>query len=194
VKEKLFMIVFVLLLGSAWTTALVVVDRWATPIIEKQEAEKLCLSILGAFDIDCEGVEDIQALFKESITTVTNESKTIYKTADGAIAFVIKGSGSQGPISGVMALMPDMQTIKGITIVKQQETPGLGDRVFEKVNLDKYKGKKIVPQLLIVAQGTANEPNEVDGITGATLTGTSFEKILNKGIKQHVPSSDGGQQ
>ena len=34
-KDKIFMVVFVLVLGSSWTTALVVVDKYTKPYIEK---------------------------------------------------------------------------------------------------------------------------------------------------------------
>ena len=82
---------------------------------------------------------------------------------------------------------PDFQTIKGITIVHQEETPGLGGRIAEKEILDRFKGKKILPQLIIQRPGKAKEQNEVDGITGATLTGKAFEKVLNSEVKKYLP-------
>ncbi len=184
-KEKIFMIVFVLVLGSAWTTALVVVDKYTKPYIEKYQAEKLRKSILGAFGISYEG-QDIEAIFNENIDAVEKGDKTIYRMKSGEIAFNISGSGSQGPMSGVMALESDLQTIKGITIVSHVETPGLGDRVLEPTMLETFKGKKIVPQLLILASGTAQKENEVQGITGATLTCKAFEKLINTKSKEYI--------
>lgn len=184
-KDKIFMVVFILVLGSFWTTALVVVDSYTKPRIEKYAAEKLRKSILGAFDIPYEG-KDIGTIFKGNIEVIEKQGKTVYRTKnEGAVAFKIAGSGSQGPLSGVLALQADLRTIKGITIVSQVETPGLGDRVLEKANLDKFKGKKMVPALRILATGGAAQENEVDGISGATLTCKAFERILNTQSKEY---------
>jgi len=184
-KEKICMIVFVLILGSTWTTALVVVDKYTRPYIEKYQAEKLRKSVLGAFGISYEG-QDIEAVFSENVDVIEKGDKTIYRTKSGAIAFNITGSGSQGPISGVMALESDLKTIKGITIVSHVETPGLGDRVLEKKKLDTFKGKKIVPQLEVIVAGTAEKESEVQGITGATLTSKAFEKLINTESKEYI--------
>jgi Na+-transporting NADH:ubiquinone oxidoreductase subunit NqrC len=83
-----------------------------------------------------------------------------------------------------MALSEDLQAIKGIAIIQQSETPGLGSRVLEAENLANFQDKKIVPELLIVPAGTASADNEVDAITGATLTSVALERILNKNAKQ----------
>jgi Na+-transporting NADH:ubiquinone oxidoreductase subunit NqrC len=55
---------------------------------------------------------------------------------------------------------------------------------LESDNLSNFQDKKIVPELLIVPSGTASADNEVDAITGATLTCVALEKILNKNAKQ----------
>ena len=91
-KDKILMVVFILVLGSFWTTALVVVDSYTKPRIEKYAAEKLRKSILGAFDIPYEG-KDIGALFKENIEVMEREGKTVYRIREeGAVAFKIAGS------------------------------------------------------------------------------------------------------
>lgn len=184
-KDRIFMIVFVLILGASWTTALVVVDKYTKPYIEKYQAEKLRKSILGAFGISYEG-QETEAVFNENVEALEKGDKTIYRTKTGDIAFHISGPGSQGPMSGVMALESDLETIKGITIVSHVETPGLGDRVLEEKKLETFKGKKIVPQFLVVVSGTAKKENEVQGVTGATLTSKAFEKLINTKSKEYI--------
>ena len=85
-----------------------------------------------------------------------------------------------------MHLQPDMKTIKGITIIHQEETPGLGGRIAETDFLDRFKAKKVLPKLIIQPPGKASRNNEVDGITGATLSCKAFEAILNSEIKKYV--------
>ena len=88
----------------------------------------------------------------------------------------------------MIAIKPDLKTIKGITIIHQAETPGLGGRIAEPEFLDRFKGKDVFPSLMIERPGKANKNNEVDGITGATLSGKAFERILNREIKKYVPA------
>jgi Na+-transporting NADH:ubiquinone oxidoreductase subunit C len=184
-RDKIWMVVFVLILGSVWTTALVGVDKYTAPYIEKHEKEKLCLSVLSALSLPCEK-ENAEEVFSGNIETVLKGERIIYRAKNGDIAFKVSGSGAQGPIAGVVALQPDLNTIRGITIVHQEETPGLGDRVFEDETLARFKGKQMQPPLVVKISGSVDKNNEVEGITGATLTCKAFEKILNTGVKEYV--------
>jgi Na+-transporting NADH:ubiquinone oxidoreductase subunit C len=194
--ERIKMIVFVLVLGAAWATALVAVDRATRDRIDAFDREKVRKSVLSALGIDYEG-KDIDEIFKADITEETipvndKDKKTIYRTRDGAVAFEIKGSGSQGPIEAVMALEQDLNTIRGVTVVKNTETPGLGDRVLASDHMAKFRGKKLKPKLLVVREGEAKGENQVDGITGATLTSKAVQKLLNKQAAVYVPLLDKG--
>ena len=68
---------------------------------------------------------------QENINTKKLGEKDFYVTSGGDVAFEISGSGLWGPIRGIVAVLPDMKTIKGITIIYQEETPGLGGRIGE---------------------------------------------------------------
>lgn len=188
--DKIKMIVFVLILGAVWSSALVGVDRATRGRIEAYNREKVRKSVLSALGIDHEG-KDIDTLFKaditeEKIAAGEKGEKTVYRTKDGAVAFEITGPGSQGPIRAVMALEQDLDTIRGVTVVNNTETPGLGDRVLADDNMLNFRGKKLKPRLLIVKQGEARGDNEVDAITGATLTGKALEKLLNEEAGAHI--------
>ena len=189
-KEKIFMIGFVLVLGSVWTTALVGVDKWTSPMIEKHRREKQRTSILQALGIPYEK-DKIEGIFDANVEVSEKDGLKIYRSIEGAVAFDIAGSGVQGPISGVMALNADLKTIKGITIVAQEETPGLGDRLFEPEALAGFKGK-VVQGLRITPQGKAAADNEVDGITGATMTCDAFQKIITAESKKYICVIKGG--
>ncbi|TFH16227.1 MAG: FMN-binding protein [Lentisphaerales bacterium] len=181
-KERITMIIFILVLGGAWATTLVGVDRWTSPIIKKYEADKLRKKILEALAISYEGKE-VEQVFSENITSEEFGETTIYKAGSGSVAFEVDGPGSQGPIRGVMALGPDLEMIVGITIISQSETPGLGMRVLAPDNLAKFRGKTTAPRLLIVPSSTAVADNEVDAVTGATLTCKALESIVNSEAK-----------
>jgi RnfABCDGE-type electron transport complex G subunit len=194
-KDRIKMIVFVLVLGAAWAAALVAVDRVTSDRIEAYEKAKVRKSVLTALGIEYvendEG-NNIDEVFKSGITEEQidigkKEKKSIYRTKDGAVAFEVTSSGSQGPIKAVMALEEDLETIRGVNIVANTETPGLGDRVLDDENMAKFEGKKLKPKLLIVREGEAAKDYEVDAITGATLTSKAVGKLVNKGAAEHVP-------
>ena len=60
---------------------------------------------------------------------------------------------------------------------------GDGDQIFV---LDKFSGKKIVPELKITLPGKAGAENEVDGVTGATLSSKAFERMINAQAKEYI--------
>ena len=131
--------------------------------------------------------DNIDQTFLEQVVTKEINGKEFYVSETGDTAFGFLGSGLWGPISGIMALEPDLKTIKGLTIVHQEETPGLGGRISEKEFLDRFKSKEVLPELLIVSPGKAGKSNEIDGITGATLTCKAFEVLLNNQTKEYLP-------
>lgn len=181
--DKIKLIAFVLVFGIFWSTALVAVDKWTSPMIEKYLIEKKRKKVLEALVIPYES-DTVEEVFTGNVSSREVEGKTIYTAQDGSVAFEFSGAGSQGAMSGIIALGPALEKIRGITIIKQSETPGLGSRVLAVDNLVKFRDKKVVPRLDIVPAGTAKDDYEVDAITGATLTGNALEKLLNENIKE----------
>ena len=177
VLDKVKMIGFVLIFGIFWSSALVAVDKWTGPRIEKYLLEKKRKKVLEALVIPYD-VNNIEQVFTTNVTAEEIDGETIYKAEDGSVAFEFTGAGSQGAISGVIALSSGNEAIKGLAIIQQSETPGLGSRVLAADNLANFRGKKVVPELMVVAAGTASKDNEVDAITGATLTCNAIEKII----------------
>lgn len=198
-KEKLQMILFVLVLGAVLTTALVTVDAVTEPYIKANRVKKLQESVLAVANIEYTE-ETREQVFAESIEAkdfpdalqpkgATEEDKArYYITSDKQIIFEFHGNGLQGEIHGAIALMDDLETIRGMTIIKQEETPGLGGRIGDAEFLGRFKNKKLFPELRIVREGKAIGINEVDGITGATLTCNALQEMLNSESKKYIPA------
>ena len=187
-KSKLSMILFVLILGSTLTTALVSVDYVTKGPIARNKAEKLQKSVLSAFGIPYTKESIISELFPENIKTHELNEEEIYYEAksSGDIAFEINGMGLWGPIKGIVALDENLQKIQGFSIIHQEETPGLGGRIAEPEFLTRFKGINITEGLRIQSPGKVQADNEVHGITGATLSCKALEEILNDEIKSYV--------
>lgn len=182
-KGKVTMIVFIVIVGTILTTSLVGVDTYTRPIIEKNEELKRKASILQAFEIPYYQKETIEDVFLENIRGRGSEEKKYYLSKDGRIAFLYTGSGLWGPITGVLAMDADMKFIKRVEIMHQEETPGLGSRIAERTFLNQFNDKTFTPQLILVPEGRSRAANEIDGITGATMSSEAFIGILNEHYK-----------
>lgn len=94
----------------------------------------------------------------------------------------VAGAGYQGPIQAMLAMHGDMNTIAGLAITEQVETPGLGGRIEEPAWQAQFAGTKVRDtngaMRFAVQRGPATNEYEVDGITGATKTSSAMSKII----------------
>jgi Na+-transporting NADH:ubiquinone oxidoreductase subunit C len=101
------------------------------------------------------------------------------------VAVPFAGDGLWGPIRGFLALEADRRTIRGIAFHEQEETPGLGGEIAGEAFRAQFRGKRIVaadgtPGIVIRRGKGAQAVNEVDGITGATMTCEKVQAMLNR--------------
>jgi len=109
------------------------------------------------------------------------------ESAVGAVLYPMEGKGLWGPIHGVLALSPDLETITGVRISRHEETPGLGAEIEAAWFLKRFEGRPYHVrddrscgsiQLHVVKAGTAKGEWEIDGISGATETIRGFDRML----------------
>lgn len=102
----------------------------------------------------------------------------------GEIALAIlpvEGTGYQSRIKGWLALGAGLDTVAGLTITEQGETPGLGARIEDPAWLALWPGTELAEDgelKVAVARGPARTEYEVDGIAGATRTGTGVTNMI----------------
>lgn len=100
-----------------------------------------------------------------------------------AVGWVAKSSG-QGYADKIELLIgfnPRMTAITGLFILNQKETPGLGNKITETTWRQQFIAKAL-DELLIVVKTGAKAPNEIDAITGATISSNSVCTIINNAI------------
>ena len=185
-KSRIMMIVFILVLGSILTAALVAVASYTTPIIQRNEALETRKSILEALEIPF-GEDDVEEVFAGNVREKKADGIPYYAARSGDIAFDYAGPGLWGPIEGIIAVGPRFEALTGITIIRQEETPGLGSRIGESAYLDQFKARRFAGGLRLVAPGRSQADNEIDSITGATLSANAFIEILNDALERKVP-------
>jgi Na+-transporting NADH:ubiquinone oxidoreductase subunit C len=132
-----------------------------------------------------ESSAQVEERYFERIEEVRNESGDIayYRitAGDGGYVFPSYGPGVWGEIEAVVGFEPDLTTLTGVDFIKQNETPGLGARITEDWFRLQFKGK--TGPFTRVPEGTESaDPTEFDAITGATLTSTAVQNMLNKTI------------
>jgi len=98
----------------------------------------------------------------------------------------VYGAGLWNSIWGYVALDNGFKEIVGVSYGHAAETPGLGARIATPEIQDRYRGKEIfdesgnlVSVTMLKGEGNANlGPHEVDGMSGATLTGRGVNDML----------------
>lgn len=99
------------------------------------------------------------------------------------------GAGLWGPIWGYVAIGADGKTIEGAVFDHKGETPGLGAKIAEEPFYSKFQGKVIDftsdSELFGVIKGKTEKANEVDAISGATITSQALGTSLNVWFKAY---------
>ena len=112
---------------------------------------------------------------------------TIYKGIGDAgepvgIAFKANGVGYAGNIGLMVGLNMDYLTLSGIRILEQLETPGLGNRINEPEFEGQFVGIDIKPRIEYIKNRKPEKPNQIQAITGATISSDAVVKNINNMI------------
>jgi Na+-transporting NADH:ubiquinone oxidoreductase subunit C len=177
-NQNLKLIIFIILLGLVTSGLLLGADALTKDRIELNREAKLKAAVLDGFDVEYT-FANIHDIYDDQVNIVLLDGYTFYEDeVTNRVSYQFEGSGLWGPIIGIITLESDFETIVRITILQQEETPGLGGVVAERPYLENFVGKKMTPSLDITKEG-ATQDFEVDAITGATGTSNAFEIILN---------------
>jgi len=185
VSQYVKMLVFVLALALGTSGVLLGMEELTAERIEANAEIELQQTILDAYDISYT-TTNINDVFESSVEIIEEDGLTLYVDRNsGAVSFEFIGGGVWGPISGVLTLESDYETIRSVAVLQQEETPGLGGVVANPQYLATFEGILMTPELMIEKDTSDNDPNEVDSITGATRTSDAFELILNNAYEAH---------
>ena len=106
-----------------------------------------------------------------------------------------RAQGYSGAVETIYAYTPSCQCITGVKVIKQTETPGLGDKVITNkdfvANFDKLdatvKGDALANAIVAVKHGSKKNPWEIDAISGATISSKAIAKGLNGSAQDVLP-------
>jgi Na+-transporting NADH:ubiquinone oxidoreductase subunit C len=163
--------------------------------------KRVVLAVLGVEVPEDATPARVLGLYEQNVTDtgllyeVDGEERPILSRqgADGkaaAYAFEVAGMGLWDVIRGYVAVSADLGEIVRIAFYQQNETPGLGAEVAKPAFIDQFTGKRLTsdtspgePLVRLSPPGSELGPNEVDAITGATLTSRGVETFLNADLR-----------
>lgn len=165
----------------------IVISLLADPLAEALEAKPLILinDYKATYESYVKEIK-ISGLDKRVFTAVVEDSVLAY-------CVDISGKGLWGTMRALIALSPDLKSLKGLAIYDQMETPGLGARIGEQWFLDQFSQIQVISmngstngsshdfELIPEGQKPANQ-YQIQQITGATITSVSVLKMLKNEI------------
>ncbi len=199
-KNNTKILIFAACLGIICSSILTAANFYMAPFREANEKAEEIINLFAVLSVPHEPQADANALvkiFDENIHSKTVEDVLLYEyvlQSSGVekvagIAVFFNGAGLWGPVKGVLALEPDLVTIKGISFYQQEETPGLGGKIGSPAFQKQFIKKKLIsengqPGFIIAKPGKASAINAVDGISGASMTSDSVQVMLDALAKQ----------
>lgn len=191
IKDALILFMITIIAG----VSLGFVYEITLPIINEQELKKqteaygTIYSDAAEFAAD----ENLTKLAEEAVEKVLEPNGLTGNTIDAAfvaldasgekigyVMTITSGNGYGGAISLSLGYSVD-GVIQGMEIISMNETPGFGAKANEPVFKDQFKGKK-ADQIEFVKTGATAE-NQIDAITGATITTTAITNAVNSGLR-----------
>jgi len=213
-----YVVGYAALISAAFTAAVMAVHVATAAKIRRNEQlreQRALVKVFGLGDVEQMASEDIADLKQRRIDgamtvrdPVTGGTFQVFRayTKDGApgtwqeddlfaVGFRIRGRGFWAPITGLMALRPDLDEVIGVVFLDHGETPGLGGRITEDWFQDQFRGLNVAPppegaEFVYVEREKPRSEKDprygraVDAITGATQTSMAVGRLINGNIAQ----------
>lgn len=150
-SNKAYPVVFLAIIVIVSVVLLMLVNSITSPIVKNMQVEEI--------------KNTLRSIFPEmSEYELDDEVYIIYEDGEKAgYAFRASGSGYGGNIDILVGLDSGFG-IKGVSILSQTETPGVGTRITESSFTDQFKGLSASDIAL------KSEGGKIDAITGATIS------------------------
>ncbi len=99
-----------------------------------------------------------------------------------------KGPGFQDTIHVLFGYLSATDVTSGMEILDSRETPGLGDKIFKDMDfVGEFMNHPMNKPIKAVKKGTKSQDNEIDAITGATISAKAVVRIMNKAFGTWSP-------
>jgi electron transport complex protein RnfG len=188
--------------GALAGLLIVMVDQHTKPIIDQYKAEQVEKAVYEVLP----GAKGYSTLYwvnhSLSLTIPEGAKQSEYKRVYAGynnsnqitgLAISRGEAGFQDIIQVIFGVDPATGKLTGMKILESKETPGLGDKIFkDRAFVDQFFAGPETP-LVGVKSGTGKGlANEIDMITGATISSKTVIRIINNGLKEWTPVLESG--
>jgi len=167
--------------------AIISVYEATLPTITENKARELRVAVFKVLP----GVQRMETLQfadgKLSVrTTEGADDDTVYAgydRNDALVGYAVAGEGPgfQDTIKVLYGYLPEQRKVVGMEILDSRETPGLGDKIFKDLEfVANFDDLSVDPEIKAVKKGSKSAANEVDAITGATISSKAVVRIINE--------------
>jgi electron transport complex protein RnfG len=181
IKMILVLTLITILSGAVLSTW----DGYTRPKVEQHKLEALKAAIaevLPAYD-------DYREINAGGITLYIAQTGGSVNPA--GIAFEAVGNGFQGKVSMMVGVDSLFTSIIGLKVLEQLKTPGLGTKIVtdptNKQNpswfTDQFKTIPTAMEIEVVKNQKPSKENEIQAITGATISSKAVVKIINNAMQ-----------
>lgn len=185
---KLGLILFII--SAVAACALALTNYVTAPTIEQMNIETNTIArqevLSEAKDFEAVSEEDVAKIAEKIGMEKPEELLEIYigKNGDEVVGYTVKTGPTSG-FSGEVQVLTGVSSegvITGITIIKHNETPGLGALATGDWK-DQFTGKSAGEELTVVKTAPTADSNEIQAITGATITSKAVTSGVNVSIQ-----------
>lgn len=115
-----------------------------------------------------------------------------YDAEDRLVGYALRGEGPgyQDTIELLAGYDPAGARLTGMRVLDSRETPGLGDKIYKDAGFVGAFRDLDVEGGIQLTKGGAEASNEVDAITGATISSRAVVGILNRSLARWRPLLD----
>lgn len=188
--------------GALAGLLIVLVNQHTKPIIDVYKAEQLKKAVYEVLP----GVARYNTLYlvNDALSLTLpegakeNEYKRLYVGYDtggqiSGVAISRGESGFQDVVQIIFGFDPASGKLLGMKVLDSKETPGLGDKIFkDQAFVDQFFAGPETPLIGVKAGAGKGRPNEIDTITGATISSKVVIDIINHGLEEWRPIIDRG--
>lgn len=191
--SMLYVVLFTFVVCAVFTLVLAIANEGTKDLVAANAEFATQSAVLGALGVPFDGKADAAARFAGAVSPGPDGPRRSWTArVDGAdyVAVEQAGPGLWGTITVILAATPDGERVRGVRVVSQNETPGLGGRVSEPWFIGQYEGERspggrVGMRAGAESSGAADPDKEngrVDGVSGATRTSQSFAAIVDAAL------------
>ena len=190
-KTRIFPVLFMLVITLVFISVTTIIYTISKDTIKLNETLRIKRAVLYSADISTpDDPGKIEEIYTKRVKEIKDEDGNIkyYKVLEDDLEtvtanVVIKtGPGLWGEITMAVGLDSAAGVIKGIEMIDQNETPGLGGRISELWFKEQFRGK--TSPLTKVPEGEPAGKNQFQAITGATNSSNAVMDIVNLTLEE----------